>query len=328
MRRLLLTLLTLTSLTAAARQPAPGNGSAPPAAKGGTAPAEGGGAPPAEAAPAQPPPGRYLDGMGRTPEDEARLRELSADLQRYEDEARDFRREVQLLVERKYEEKRSGLAASYEKAISELEIKERKERLDAIARFEEFLRRYPKEPRYSPDVMFRLAELYYERSSDEHLTAMREHEERLKALPENAEAPPEPQVDFAPSIALYIRLINDFRDYRFNDAAWYLLGYCYEKQNQFDESRATYETLIATYPKSRFATEAHVRIGEYWFDNYSDPTALEQAAKSYRNATEDKTHPLYDKALYKLGWTYYRMDKFSEAVESFLTLADFYEAQK
>src|SRR5688572_1098740 len=178
MRRLLLTLLTLTSLTAAARQPAPGNGSAPPAAKGGTAPAEGGGAPPAEAAPAQPPQSRYLDGMGRTPEEEARLRELSADLQRYEDEARDFRREVQLLVERKYEEKRSGLAASYEKVIGELEIKERKERLDAIARFEEFLRRYPKEPRYSPDVMFRLAELYYERSSDEHLLAMRAYEEQ------------------------------------------------------------------------------------------------------------------------------------------------------
>ncbi|HYI01164.1 tetratricopeptide repeat protein [Hyalangium sp.] len=332
MRRLLLTLLTLTSLTAAARQPAAENGKAPPppAASGGSAPAEGGGtpAPPAPSAPAQPPPERYLEGLGRTPEEETLLRQISADLKTYEDEARDFRREVQLLVERKYEEKRNSLAASYEKVIGELEIKERKERLDAIARFEEFLRRYPREPRYAPDVMFRLAELYYERSSDEHLTAMREHEEKLKALAENAEPPPEPQVDFSQSIALYRRLILDFPAYRLNDAAWYLLAYCMEKQGEFDESRATYQELIARYPKSRFATEAWVRIGEYWFDNYSDPRALEQAADAYEHATEDKSHPLYDKALYKLGWTYYRMDRFGDAVERFLTLADFYEAQK
>ena len=132
MRRLLLTLLTLTTLTAAARQPAPGNGSAPPAAAGGTAPAEGGGAPPAQAAPAQPSQDRYMGGMGRTPEEEARLRELSADLQRYEEESRDFRREVQLLVERKYEEKRNGLAASYEKVIGELEICEMHEARDQL----------------------------------------------------------------------------------------------------------------------------------------------------------------------------------------------------
>ncbi|KFE61912.1 tetratricopeptide repeat protein [Hyalangium minutum] len=320
MRRFLLTLLTLSSLAAAAQQPAKPEGAAP---------TEGAAAAPAQAEPAKKPSdNRSLAGMGRTPEEEERLRVLSADLQRYEEEARDFRREVQLLVERKYEEKRNGLAASYEKVIGELEIKERKERLDAIVRFEEFLHRYPREPRYSPDVMFRLAELYYERSSDEHLTAMREHEEKLKSLPESAEPPPEPQVNFGPSIALYLRLINDFRDYRFNDAAWYLLGYCYEKQNQFDESRATYEELIATYPKSRFATEAWVRIGEYWFDNYSDPTALEQAANAYEHATQDKSHSLYDKALYKLGWTYYRMDRFADAVERFLMLADFYEEQK
>ena len=42
------------------------------------------------------------------------------------------------------------------------EVLERRERLDAIAAFEEFLQRYPNDPRYTPDVMLRLAELYYE----------------------------------------------------------------------------------------------------------------------------------------------------------------------
>jgi hypothetical protein len=38
---------------------------------------------------------------------------------------------VQLLIEKKYEEKRNTLANSYEKAIRDLEVLERKERLDA-----------------------------------------------------------------------------------------------------------------------------------------------------------------------------------------------------
>ncbi len=323
MRRLLPTLLALTSLAAAAQQPATAKEDAQPAAA-----ASGSTEAPAAAPQAAPAQGRYLEGMGRTPEEEALLRDISEALRAYEDEARDFRKEVQLLVERKYEQKRNSLSASYEKVISDLEIKERKERLDAIARFEVFLSRYPLEPRYSPDVMFRLAELYYERSSDEHLTAMRQYEEQLKALPEGAEAPQEPQPNFGPSIALYERLINTFHDYRLNDAAWYLLGYCLEKQNEPDLGRAKYVELIERYPNSRFATEAWVRIGEYWFDVYSDPTALTQAATAYEAATQDKTHPLYDKALYKLGWTYYRMDDFDRAVDRFLALADFYEAQK
>ena len=106
-----------------------------------------------------------LDGLGRSPEEQKQLDDLQEMLRSYEAESQDFKRDVQLLVEKKYEEKRSDLAASYEKAIRDLEVIERKERLDAIAQFEEFLQRYPDEPRYTPDVMFRLAELYYERTA-------------------------------------------------------------------------------------------------------------------------------------------------------------------
>jgi len=272
---------------------------------------------------------QYFEGMGRTPEEQKYLEELTAALKLYEEESREFKREVQLLVEKKYEEKRNTLAQSYEKAIRDLEVLERKERLDAIAQFEEFLLRYPNDPKYTPDVMFRLAELYYERSSDDHIVAMRDYEERLKKLdPEkNPTPPPEPKVDFSPSIKLYKRLIAEFPGYRLNDASYYLLGYCQEKQEQFADSRTAYTSLIATYPKSKFATEAWVRIGEYYFDAYDEPNALEKAADAYEHAVEDKAHTLYDKALYKLGWTYYRMDRFDDAVGRFIALVDFYQEE-
>lgn len=318
MRRLLLTLLTLSALPASAQEAAAQEAAAQEASK-----------PAAEAVkPEARPKSRYFEGMGRTPEDEAVLEDLSRAIQTYEEASREYRREVQLLVEKKYEEKRNALSGSYEQALKELEINERKERLDAIARFEEFLKRYPSEPKYTPDVMFRLAELYYERSSDEHLTAMREYEDKLKTTPASSEPPAEPAVNFAPSIALYRRLIDGFPDYRLNDGAWYLLGYCLEKQNAFEEGLAAYQQLIARYPRSRFTTEAWVRIGEYYFDAVTEPDALAKAAEAYEHATQETAHPLYDKALYKLGWTYYRMDRFDDAVARFLTLADYYEAKK
>jgi tetratricopeptide (TPR) repeat protein len=311
-RPLLLTLLTLATARAAAQDAA-----RPEPAAEAKAPA-----------PEQPRARSRFAGLGHTPEQEKLLEELSEAVERYEQESREFRQEVQQLIQRKYQQKRDRLSESYEKAIAEVEAQQRLERLEAIARFEEFLRRYPDEPRYTPDVMFRLAELYYERSSDTHLLAQREHTEKLRDLAEGAEPPPEPQPDFNPSIDLYKQLIARFPDYRLNDGAWYLLGYCLEQQNAFEEGRAAYQQLIARYPTSRFTTEAWVRIGEYYFDAYNEPDSLTQAAAAYEAAIKDTSHPLYDKALYKLGWTYYRMDLFDEAVTRFVTLVDFYEAQR
>lgn len=323
----------------AKKAPAPKAAPAPDAGlpalpQGSPAPAADGGVPgdeKSDVGPGAAPKTRYFEGMGagRSPQEQALLEEISRAIEAYEEDSKEFRREVQLLVEKKYQEKRNTLAESYEKAIRDLEVLERRERLDAIAAFEEFLQRYPNDPRYTPDVMFRLAELYYEKSSDDHAVAMREYEDTLKKLdPEkNPTPPPEPRVDFTKSIALYQRLITDFPGYKLNDASHYLLGYCQEKQEDFEKARASYELLIAKYPKSKFTTEAWVRIGEYYFDAFDVPDALAKAADAYEHAIEDVKHPLYDKALYKLGWVYYRMDRFDEAVGRFIALIDFYEAE-
>ena len=69
---------------------------------------------------------RLFEGLGKNPQEEAQLEELSHIIEEYEAESKDFRHEVQLLIEKKYEEKRSLLANSYEKAIRDLEVLERK----------------------------------------------------------------------------------------------------------------------------------------------------------------------------------------------------------
>ena len=114
---------------------------------------------------------------------------------------------------------------------------------------------------------------------------MRDYEDKLKRWtpPSNAAPPPEPVVDFAQSIALYRRLITEFPNYRLNDGdllpARLLPGEA-ERLREAPSRRTT--TLIDNYPKSKFATEAWVRIGEYYFDDYDDPDALAQAARGLR----------------------------------------------
>ncbi|RKH02921.1 hypothetical protein D7X74_36710 [Corallococcus sp. CA047B] len=281
-------------------------------------------------APVAAPAPRYLDGLGHTPEQQKLLGDVSRALEAYEAESRDFHREVKQLVERRYAQKRAALSGSYEKSLTTLESQERTHRLDAISRFEEFLRRYPNEPRATPDVTFRLAELYYERSADEHQLARKDYTDRVRAMSDEAMAdlPPEPEVDFNPSIGLYRRLLAQFPDYKLNDGSLYLLAYCLSEQHKDEESLATYQQLTTRYPNSRFATDAWTRIGEYWFEDDTDPAALRKAADAYTAATRDTEHRFYDKARYKLAWTYYRMDWFEESVDSFLLLLDHYQSHQ
>jgi TolA-binding protein len=323
---LLLPLLLLARAAAGQSAEPPDAGTAGPApTETATAGAPDGGAPVAAK-----PPSRLFEGMGRTDEENRLLEDLSRAIDAYEAESRAFRIEVQQLVERKYEEKRKTLASSYERVLGDLEIKERKARLDAIAQFEEFLERYPDDARYTPDVMFRLAELYFERSSDDHQLAVKDYEKKLEAMQqanEETSGMQEPQLNFAPSIALYQDLVTRFPNYRFDDAVSYLLGYCLEKQNEMEKALAAYQHLIEAHPKSRFVTEAWIRVGEHYFDLPGDEN-LQKAADAYERAVADRAHAKYDAALYKLGWTYYKMDRFEDAVARFLNLLDHYESRR
>jgi TolA-binding protein len=258
--------------------------------------------------------------------DEQAQGELEQSVRRWEEEAKAFRAEVHQIVQKQFDERRRFLADNYEQAIRDLEVLERNEREAAILRFEEFLSRYPDDAQYTPDAMLRLAELYYEKANDDFDLALQVHRAAAKeAVAEGREPPREPVKSYAQSIALYQQLITGFPQYRFIHGITYLLAYCLGEMGQGEEAQLAYRTLIERYPESPYVPEAWVRLGDWHFDEVK-ADSLSKAAQSFARMYDFPTHPLYARAIYKLGWTYYRMDDFEHAVDAFTRLLDHYVA--
>ncbi|MEO0815547.1 MAG: tetratricopeptide repeat protein, partial [Myxococcota bacterium] len=219
-----------------------------------------------------PPPGGYQVRRSEpnyTDEELQELADLQAKANQFALEAEEYRAAARAMIQRKYEERRKLLYESYEKRIVELESEQRRRRDDAIAKFQAFISKYPDHPRYTPDAMFRLSELLFERSYDEYLQERNAYDDAVVAWePSSGEPEPiEPLVAYEPTIAMMQRLITEFPGYRLIDGSYYLLGYCLGEQGEEDRAVEVFEELVIRYPESRFGSEVWTRVGEYYFNN-------------------------------------------------------------
>ncbi len=239
--------------------------------------------------------------------------------------AAEFRQEISELVQAQYKERRSRLRDEYELRIQQLEKEEAERRISAIARFESFLAKYPRDPSYSPDAIFRLAELYFEQASEDYASALRSYDADVVAYEagELKIEPVQPEHHYEKTIALYQRMITEFSDHRIIDGAYYLLGYCLNEQGEEDQAIVQFLELTRRFPQSRYFSEAWMRVGEYYFDSDKLPESL----SAYLHVLDDKNSNYYDKALYKLGWAHYRLNQYEDAVKRFLQVLD-YSQQK
>lgn len=268
--------------------------------------------------------------------------DVTEDLRRYLETAEQLRAATLELGQDNYKRRRVAVSRDYQTRIGEEERGEREERQRAIAQFEEFLRRHPNQARFTPDALFRLAELYFERSGEEFASRVRGQGSDAAAADVNTGIP-----NYDPSIGLYQRLLREYPSYRLSDGVHYLLGYCQGEMGRDAEARQALLGLTcankfralgepAPWPgrkgkaelyqgcqplrgESRFLAESWTRIGEVHFDR----AELEPAVAAYSQVLPFRDSPYYDKALYKLAWTFYRQDRFAEAVRRFDELVVF-----
>jgi len=248
-------------------------------------------------------------------------------LERFEAAAEDYQKEVGLVLQRSFKSRERNLGKRYDKQAEEIDLDLKQRRLDAIRRFERFIAKYPDDPVHTPDAMFRLAELYYERSAVDYADAQDRYTEE-RELYDRGKIPSEPQSpqrDYSDSVKLYRQLLGRFGDqYRYADAVYYLLGYVLNESGEDIEARNVWLTMVDKHPKSDYAPEVYLRIGE----NHFDYGQFAEASEVYKRALGYTDSPFYDKALYKLAWTYFQMYDYDSAIKTFKQLIGWYDAHR
>lgn len=257
--------------------------------------------------------------------EEAADADLVDAVQRFEEAAKEFEQELRAEMLGRIKRRQSFIETSYVRQSRAVEKEENALREQAIAAHLRFLARFPKHPQHSPDVMFRLGELYFEHAT----TVLAEAEERYRQLEELHaagkldELPPAPERDLTPTIEIYERLLREFPTYRLADAALYLLGYCHENMGDDDAALRAYAAYGERYPQGEQAAEVWLRIGEIHFD-YG---RFQRAADAYLRVLPFRDSRFYDLALYKLAWARYEAFDYDRAIVRFRELIAFYEAQ-
>jgi len=141
------------------------------------------------------------------------------------------------------------------------------------------------------------------------------HDGKLALLPER---PVEPILNHKASIEQYRTILQNYPQSSLEHAVRYSLAWCYNDQGTFDSAVAQMDSLANKYPESQYAPQAFLYIGEYMFDHGK----LDKALKAYQSVIKYPESEWFDKALYKLAWTQYRLSNPEKAISSFLALVD------
>ncbi len=229
---------------------------------------------------------------------------------------KDAETQVESLVFRKrfeaslpWREDRPEVLAVIESRSREAVAADRRVREEAIAQLNDYVQRHEDDAFYTPQALSRLAELQMEGAEG--------------APPQGGArpGPPEGPKGCAAAVELHRRVAKGFPEYRQKDAVYFLAGYCLGEMGKASEARQAYSDLVRKYPDSPHVPEAWVRIGDLGFEE-GRPDSLRRAAEAYSKAAARRDHPLYEHAMYMLGWTQYRLDDLPRAVETLERLLD------
>ena len=239
-----------------------------------------------------------------------------------EDSAR-VKNELRNRRETEYEAQIKAIRAKYAEKVAEIEGRRDAERMQTIRRFEQTLADNPNSE-LAPDILYRLAALYLEIEHEAFLNRMEEYDVKVDELMRsNPDVEVEqPKKSYDESIRIYRRIVTEYPDYHHIDGALYNLAFTLGETGEYVEANEMFAQLIELKPDSPFVPEAYVRMGEFYFDMENFEAAIER----YEHVLQYKDSSFYDKALYKLGWSYYRLDRLDEAKAYFSQVIDFAES--
>lgn len=162
---------------------------------------------------------------------------------------------------------------------------------------------------YLPDLQFRQAELYVEKSRYVYYLQAETRPEGQKG----AMVSPETKLLKQKAIQIYNRILREFPDFRDADKVTFYLAHEQRELGEFDNMLKTLGELIKKYPSSPLRLDSEQILGDYWFDKAD----LKQAEEHYRAILDAQPSPVHDLARYKMGWIRINQANHAEAVTFF-----------
>lgn len=124
---------------------------------------------------------------------------------------------------------------------------------------------------------------------------------------------------YAKAVGLYQKLLKDHPDFPRNDLVLYQLSRAQESGGEPLAALATLDRLIAQFPKTPLLDEVQFRRGEILFAH----ERYEHAERAYTAVLAlDAKSAFHEQALYKLGWSQFKQDRYDEDLATFLKLLD------
>jgi cellulose synthase operon protein C len=276
------------------------------------------------------------------------LRDIEAEYQRFLDAASKHDTRMREIARREFDGRRADLTKRYADRIAKAEAAKGKLHGDTIAKLEKFLVDHPNHQQFTPDAMFRLADLYLDRSDDEVEERLKEQEQ----LPPNPNAQPI-MADYTPALELWEQILTRFPNYRQTASTMYLLAY-YGKTKDERKSLTVFLALACAnrfkwndtpstpptreqalklveakqirdpyadcqpYPDAEVELIRHAWVRGIADYHFTIPGELDEGIAAYlKVANGGQDSRLYAEALYKLAWSYYKRDKLEDSIRRF-----------
>jgi len=286
-----------------------------------------------------------------SPQEKAELRDVEAEYERFVTAANQHDQRMRTIAKREYDTRTAELTKRYADRIAKKEADRGRRHGDTIALLEAFLKNHPGHDQFTPDAMFRLADLYID-LADEEVEAKLASQE---AAGPSASAPDAASItaDYGRSTALWEAILSRFPGYRQTPSTLYLLAY-YSKAKDERRSLQVFLALACAnkfkwndptskpptreealkrierkdlrdpyadctaYPNAELELVRHAWVRGVADYHFTIPGELDEAIAAYlKVANGGNESKLYAESLYKLAWSYYKRDRLNDSIRRF-----------
>ncbi len=198
---------------------------------------------------------------------------------------------------------------------------------DSIQKLLMILERHPGAP-----TLRRLAEIYWKKANQLNLDYMRKHQGKMDKWFEagqKGDPPKEPDPDiwqrYNRKVVEICKLIMErFSDFGGMDEVYQFMGYNLNQIGREAEATEYYKKLVREFPNSPFVPDSWMAIGDYYFSHNNVYDAL----PAYQEVLKYDSSKVFGFAKYKIGWCYYNLGKYRDAIDTFKEVVAWSQDQK